>query len=29
MSPVEHIQRWHAELKALRHDLHMHPELGF
>jgi hippurate hydrolase len=29
MSPVEHIQRWHAEYTALRRDLHMHPELGF
>src|SRR5512137_2803007 len=29
MSPVEHIQHWHAEYTALRRDLHMHPELGF
>src|SRR5512144_2437714 len=29
MSPVEHIARWHAELTAVRRDLHMHPELGF
>src|SRR5512143_257773 len=28
-NPVEHIERWHAELTALRRDLHMHPELGF
>jgi hippurate hydrolase len=29
MTPVEHIARWHADLTALRRDLHMHPELGF
>jgi len=29
MSPVEHIQPWHADFIALRRDLHMHPELGF
>jgi amidohydrolase len=29
MSTVEHIRRWHADFTALRHDLHMHPELGF
>jgi hippurate hydrolase len=29
LSSVEYIQRWHAELTALRRDLHMHPELGF
>ena len=29
MNPVEHIRGWHAALTALRHDLHMHPELGF
>jgi hippurate hydrolase len=29
MSPVEHIRSWHADLTALRRDLHMHPELGF
>ena len=29
MTPVEHIARWHADLTALRRDLHAHPELGF
>jgi hippurate hydrolase len=29
MSPVDHIQAWHADFTALRRDLHMHPELGF
>src|SRR5512144_1016985 len=29
MSPVEHIAAWHADLTAVRRDLHMHPELGF
>src|SRR3954454_2106729 len=29
MKPIEHIRRWQADLTALRHDLHMHPELGF
>jgi hippurate hydrolase len=28
-SPVEHIRKYHAELKDIRHDLHAHPELGF
>ncbi len=28
-NPVEHIRGWHADLTALRRDLHMHPELGF
>ena len=28
-SPVEHIRRYHAELKGVRHDLHAHPELAF
>jgi hippurate hydrolase len=26
---VDHIRRFHAELKSIRHDLHAHPELGF
>jgi amidohydrolase len=29
MSPVERIRAYHAELKALRQDLHAHPELAF
>src|SRR5438128_8074664 len=29
MNPVEHIRKDHAELTALRRDLHAHPELGF
>ena len=29
MSPVEHLRKDHAELTALRRDLHAHPELGF
>ena len=29
MSPVEHLRADHAELTALRRDLHAHPELGF
>ena len=29
MNSVEHIRGWHADLTALRRDLHMHPELGF
>jgi len=29
MNPVEHIRADHAELTALRRDLHAHPELGF
>jgi len=28
-NPVLHISGWHAEYKALRRDLHMHPELAF
>jgi hippurate hydrolase len=28
-SPVERIRAYHAELKALRRDLHAHPELAF
>src|SRR5439155_21047349 len=28
-NPVEHIRKYHPELKAIRHDLHAHPELGF
>src|ERR1043165_9618669 len=28
-SPVEHLRADHAELTALRRDLHAHPELGF
>ena len=28
-TPVEHIRRYHAELQALRRDLHAHPELAF
>jgi hippurate hydrolase len=28
-NPVEHIRAWHADLAALRRDLHRHPELGF
>jgi amidohydrolase len=28
-NPVEHIHRYHAELTALRRDLHAHPELAF
>src|SRR6201988_743468 len=27
--PVDHIREYHAELKAIRHDLHSHPELAF
>ena len=29
MSPVDHLRSHHAELTALRRDLHAHPELGF
>ncbi|HXX84610.1 MAG TPA: M20 aminoacylase family protein [Casimicrobiaceae bacterium] len=29
MNPVEHLRKDHAELTALRRDLHAHPELGF
>ena len=28
-NPVERIRAYHAELRALRHDLHAHPELAF
>jgi amidohydrolase len=28
-SPVDTIRAYHAELRALRHDLHAHPELAF
>jgi len=28
-TPIERIRRMHAELTALRHDLHAHPELAF
>jgi len=28
-SPVEKIRSYHAELRAIRHDLHAHPELAF
>ncbi|MDQ6620747.1 MAG: M20 family metallopeptidase [Pseudomonadota bacterium] len=28
-TPVQHIGAWQAEYTTLRHDLHMHPELGF
>src|SRR2546425_6041332 len=28
-NPVEHIRKYHPELKEIRHDLHAHPELGF
>ncbi|HZQ60889.1 MAG TPA: M20 aminoacylase family protein [Casimicrobiaceae bacterium] len=28
-TPIQHIATWQAEYAALRHDLHMHPELGF
>ena len=28
MSPLETIRRHHADLTAIRHDLHAHPELG-
>jgi amidohydrolase len=28
-TPVDHIRRFHADLKAIRHDLHAHPELAF
>ena len=27
--PVDSIRRYHAELKAIRQDLHAHPELAF
>jgi len=28
-SPVEKIRSYHAELRAIRHDIHAHPELAF
>ena len=28
-TPVEHIRPFHAELTAIRRDIHAHPELGF
>jgi amidohydrolase len=28
-TPVERIRAYHAELKAIRHDIHAHPELAF
>ncbi len=28
-TPVERIRAFHAELTAIRHDIHAHPELGF
>jgi amidohydrolase len=28
-TPVERIRAFHAELKAIRHDIHAHPELAF
>ena len=28
-NPVEHIRRFQAELAAIRHDIHAHPELAF
>jgi amidohydrolase len=28
-SPVDRIRSYHAELKAVRHDIHAHPELAF
>ena len=29
MSAIDHLRRWHAELRDVRRDLHAHPELGF
>src|ERR1700720_2886037 len=29
MSPIEYLRTQHAELTAVRRDLHAHPELGF
>ncbi|HWA38870.1 MAG TPA: amidohydrolase, partial [Burkholderiales bacterium] len=29
LDPVEHVRRHHAELTALRRDIHAHPELAF
>src|SRR4051812_15903173 len=28
-NPIERIRAYHAELVAIRHDLHAHPELAF
>src|SRR5260221_31936 len=28
-NPVDRIRSYHAELKAIRHDIHAHPELAF
>jgi amidohydrolase len=28
VSPIDHIRRWQDQLTAIRHDLHIHPELG-
>lgn len=28
-APIEHVRRFHAELRELRRDLHAHPELAF
>ena len=27
--PVEHVRRYHADLREIRRDLHAHPELAF
>jgi amidohydrolase len=29
LGPVEHLRRYHAELTAVRRDIHAHPELAF
>ncbi len=29
MTPVDQIKHWQADFTDIRHDLHMHPELGF
>jgi amidohydrolase len=29
LGPVEHLRRYHAELTAVRRDIHSHPELAF
>src|SRR6478672_3589156 len=29
MKPIEHITRYHADLTAIRQDIHANPELGF
>jgi hippurate hydrolase len=28
-TPVDHIRKYHGELRSIRHDIHAHPELGF